>query len=89
MKVKMKNFAFKPLRAILLVAVFTAVNVHAREVSYDSSGTPHAKINKKSGRGGKIRFQPGSAETVRERSARLQRECKGAVNAGACAGYTR
>ena len=89
MKVKMKNFAFKPLRAILLLAVFTAASVQARELSYDSGGAPYAKLNKKSGRGGKIKFQPGSAETVRERSARLQRECKGAVNAGACAGYTR
>ena len=34
-------------------------------------------------------FVPGSAETVAQRSARLKRECKGAVNAGACAGYTR
>ena len=32
---------------------------------------------------------PGSAETVSQRNARLKRECKGAVNAGACAGYTR
>ena len=89
MKEKMKNFAFKPLQAILLVAIFTAASVHASDLSYDSSGTPYAKVNKKSGRGGKIKSQPGSAETVRERSARLQRECRGAVNAGACAGYTR
>lgn len=85
----MKNFAFKPLGAILLLAVFCAGSVDAREVSYDSSGTPHAKVKKKSARGGKIKFLPGSAETVGERSARLKRECKGAVNAGACAGYTR
>ena len=32
---------------------------------------------------------PNSAESVAERSARLKRECKGGVNAGACAGYTR
>jgi hypothetical protein len=31
----------------------------------------------------------GSEETVAQRSARLKRECKGGVNAGACAGYTR
>jgi hypothetical protein len=29
-----------------------------------------------------------SQETVTERSARLKRECKGRVNAGACTGYT-
>ena len=39
--------------------------------------------------GNKAKFSPGSQETTKERSARLQRECKGAVNAGACTGYTR
>lgn len=37
----------------------------------------------------KVQFYRGSEETVSERSARLKRECKGGVNAGACAGYTR
>ena len=39
--------------------------------------------------GNKTTFSPGSQETTKERNARLQRECKGGVNAGACAGYTR
>jgi hypothetical protein len=39
--------------------------------------------------GSKTTFSSGSQETTKERNARLQRECKGAVNAGACAGYTR
>jgi hypothetical protein len=39
--------------------------------------------------GNKTTFSSGSQETTKERNARLQRECKGAVNAGACAGYTR
>jgi len=30
----------------------------------------------------------GSAETAAERRARLQRECKGRPNAGACTGHT-
>ena len=34
-------------------------------------------------------YVQGSEETVAQRSARLKRECKGGVNAGACAGYTR
>ncbi|SFB67883.1 hypothetical protein SAMN05216344_101138 [Polaromonas sp. OV174] len=38
--------------------------------------------------GGKVKFLPGSGETAKERSTRLQRECKGRVNAGACEGYT-
>jgi hypothetical protein len=37
----------------------------------------------------KTTFSSGSQETTKERNARLQRECKGAVNAGVCAGYTR
>jgi hypothetical protein len=37
----------------------------------------------------KAKFSSGSEETKKERSARLSRECKGQVNAGACAGYTR
>ena len=35
------------------------------------------------------RNKHGSRETESQRSERLSRECKGAVNAGACAGYTR
>ena len=31
----------------------------------------------------------GSAETPADRTARLKRECRGAVNAGACTGYTQ
>ena len=86
----MKNFVIKPLGVAMLMAVIAMGSAHAREVSYDSSGSSHAvKTKKKSARGGHIKFLPGSAETVRERSARLKRECRGAVNAGACAGYTR
>lgn len=35
------------------------------------------------------KFIKGSEESVAERTARLKRECKGGVNAGACAGFTR
>ena len=41
------------------------------------------------GRAGRTQFLPGSQESPAERAARLTRECKGAVNAGACEGYTR
>lgn len=41
------------------------------------------------GRVGRNQFLPGSQESRAERAARLTRECKGAVNAGACEGYTR
>ena len=37
----------------------------------------------------KAKFVPGSSETPAQRNSRMKRECKGAVNAGACTGYTR
>ncbi len=37
----------------------------------------------------KVEFLRGSEESVAERNRRLKRECKGGVNAGACAGHTR
>ena len=36
----------------------------------------------------KVKFVPGSQESAGERATRLKRECKGAVNAGACQGHT-
>ena len=39
--------------------------------------------------GAKAKFISGSQETKTERSTRLKRECKGGVDAGACAGYTK
>ena len=47
------------------------------------------KVGENKSAGNNVKFSPGSQETTKERSARLQRECKGGVNAGACAGYTR
>ena len=37
---------------------------------------------------GKVKFLPGTQESAKERASRLKRECKGAVNAGACLGHT-
>lgn len=39
--------------------------------------------------GAKAKFISGSQETKTERNTRLKRECKGGVDAGACAGYTK
>ena len=47
---------------------------------------PKAQTGEK---GSKAKFTPGSQESKKERSTRLTRECKGAVDAGACTGYTR
>lgn len=35
----------------------------------------------------RVQFDKGSGETTAERDRRLQRECKGRPNAGACLGY--
>ena len=47
------------------------------------------KAKKHRSKGSSAKFVNGSGETSKQRDARLKRECKGQVNAGACAGYTR
>lgn len=83
----MKRIVIAPLRCILLVASLLTGNVHAG--AEPGSAAEPARVKKKSSGGGQVRFLPGSAETTKERSHRLRRECKGQVNAGACSGYTR
>jgi hypothetical protein len=48
-----------------------------------------AKKPKASSPAKSTKFMPGSQETPKDRAARLKRECKGQVNAGACEGHTR
>ena len=47
------------------------------------------KAKKHRSKGSSAKFITGSGETSKQRDSRLKRECKGQVNAGACAGYTR
>lgn len=47
------------------------------------------KKKAKSSKSVKVKHDNGSAETSKERERRLLRECRGQVNAGACAGLTR
>ena len=65
--------------------------VQASDVLNPPTKAAKHKNAKKAGQsnGANAKFIPGSAETKKERSARLTRECKGEVNAGACTGYTR
>ncbi|MCX7257528.1 MAG: hypothetical protein NTZ64_12540 [Polaromonas sp.] len=89
----MKHFALKPAWAFLFVAATLVGNADARLSSSTAGDPPAASKAKKhaaakSSRVSQIRFLPGSGETEKERSSRLKRECKGRVNAGACAGYT-
>ena len=85
----MKNDVIRRTGAWLLMAAALGFCAHSQASSVDASGKPKAtKTRKKTGVSGQIRFLPGSAETTKERTSRLMRECKGRVNAGACAGYT-
>jgi hypothetical protein len=81
-----------------LLSVFVAVILAASHAQAQTQPAPegdkHAKSKKtkktaKSGSGGKVKFISGTAETPAQRTARLKRECKGGVDAGACSGYTR
>jgi len=66
----------------------TAAQAQAPEVLNPPTKTTKKK-SKKPKAGAKAKFMSGSQETKQERSARLKRECKGGVDAGACAGYTK
>lgn len=79
--------------AMFLTASLMGGTVQAKSPSADS-GQSSSKAKKKSAKGakgsggGQMKILPGSAETTKERNDRLKRECKGRVNAGACAGFT-
>lgn len=47
------------------------------------------KKKTKSSKSVKVKHESGSAEGTKDRERRLLRECRGQVNAGACAGLTR
>lgn len=86
----MKNTVAKPFWTAMFLAAVLVGSVHAAASSAASGDRPAASAKKKkTGASGQVRFLPGSAETAKERSGRLKRECRGQVNAGACAGYTR
>lgn len=77
--------------ALLGFLLATGANAQAPEVL----NPPVKNLAKKKAKnpkhvaGARAKFVPGSQETKKERTARLTRECKGEVNAGACTGYTR
>ena len=87
----MKNSVVKPFCTAICLGAMLIASAHAASASPASGDKPAAsvKTKKKTGASGQVRFLPGSAETLKERSSRLKRECQGQVNAGACAGYTR
>lgn len=87
----MKNIVLKPFWTAMFLAAMLIGGAHTGAASAASGDKPAASAKKKTktGASGQVRFLPGSAETTGERNSRLKRECRGQVNAGACAGYTR
>lgn len=92
-----KKFFNGPALALLAAAVLLSGNALAQSHSAQNESKP-AKSKSKSKKaakssapstGGKVKFIRGSEETPAQRGARLKRECKGGVDAGACSGYTR
>ncbi|WP_411877372.1 hypothetical protein [Polaromonas sp. YR568] len=83
-----------PLLAALMIAALAATGAQAQTQSAPEGDKPAKSKSKKAAKsgaasGGKVTFIQGSGETPAQRTARLKRECKGAVDAGVCTGYTR
>ena len=56
----------------------------------ETASKPKKRVaNKAAAKRNTAKFDNGTQEADSRRIARLKRECKGQVNAGACAGYTR
>lgn len=96
----MKNLLIRPAMAFVVLAavlVNTALAQAQSPVPADPPAATKTKkkavkkkaANKPVNPVGKAKFLRGSEESTAERNARLKRECKGGVNAGACAGFTR
>jgi hypothetical protein len=95
-----KKFFKGPALALLAAAVLLSGNALAQNQPAQDESKPAKSKSKskkaaaKSGAaavspGGKVKFIRGSEESPAQRTARLKRECKGGVDAGACSGYTR
>ena len=87
----MKHNVGRSLRAGVFLAV-ALLGGQLVQAASKHDGDQSASVKKakkaKGGNAGQIRFLPGSEETTRDRNNRLRGECRGRVNAGACAGYT-
>ena len=79
------------LAMALCIGLSGYANAQAPEVLNPPTKSEGKKKSKKpkASNGSKAKFDNGSGETQKQRDSRLKRECKGQVNAGACAGYTR
>jgi len=88
---KMADSHFKPVIALMLLAALLVGQAQAKpkKPAVDKPDSSQVKKKADKAKASKVTFSRGSEESPAERSARLRRECAGAVNAGACAGYTR
>ena len=81
-----------PFLAAIMVAALAASQARAQTQPAPEGDKPAKSKSKKaaakSATGGKAKFINGSGETPAQRTARLKRDCKGGVDAGACSGYT-
>ena len=86
----MKLTCLKTALTLMIAGALLTGAVQAR-TSYDGEKPAKTKIKKTRTllRDDPDPYLHGSRETVKQRDRRLSRECRGGVNAGACAGYTR
>ncbi|MBS0316991.1 MAG: hypothetical protein JSR49_07705 [Proteobacteria bacterium] len=77
------------LAAMLCALALFAAGADAAERKAKSGDAQPASAAKahKARKAGHVKFEKGGGETRAERDRRLQRECKGLPNAGACLGY--
>jgi hypothetical protein len=73
--------------SLMLAGPAQATAKKAKADAAEKAAKPAKAKAKKSG-GSAPKFIKGGEESSTERDRRLFRECKGRVNAGACAGYT-
>ena len=90
----MKTFVTRSVWALIVSATVALGMMGGAQAQSAEGVTPptKTKTKKKTAKalqGNKVKFMRGSEESTAERNARLKRECRGRVNAGACEGYTR
>ncbi len=84
----LKGLAMKT-RILILSLSLLAASAWATPGGVDANGCHASKRVGYHCHGQRASGFAGSAETHVQRDNRLRRECKGGVNAGACAGFTR
>ena len=81
------SFAGATLLLVLSLGLATT-GAHADDQKDKKDKKAVKSVKAKKAPPGKVKFLPGTQESAKERATRLKRECKGAVNAGACLGHT-